>query len=66
MPQAVGAIFYHLSNVLMGVGISAMGSAIVSGIITAAAVVSGSKLLGKVLAPNMGSMADRLAVSEYL
>ena len=58
MPQAVGAIFYHLSNVLMGVGISAMGSAIVSGIITAAAVVSGSKLLGKVLAPNMGSMAE--------
>jgi predicted phage tail protein len=58
MPQAVGAIFYHISNILMGVGLSAMGSAIVSGIITTAAVISGTKLLGKVLAPEIGSMAE--------
>ena len=52
MPQAVGAIFYALSNILMGVGVSAMGSAIVSGIITGAAVIAGTKALGKMMAPS--------------
>ena len=59
MPQAVGAIFYALSNILMGVGVSAMGSAIVSGIITGAAVIAGTKALGKMMAPSISNMFEQ-------
>ena len=58
MPQVASAIVYGISNVIMGLGASAMTAHVIGMVITAGVVVAGSKVLGKFMAPDVSDMGQ--------